>query len=1526
MHKKPLIAVLALGLLLFASVTVFATDYDPANGVYPKGDAGRTPQSKGTPSVEAASGSLVTVNAGTNRVVPGTFCDGRWQGAYAYSVGGWYVGMEFYAAYQDPSNASWWNGTCVNTPSFDVTAINMINRFSAGPFPMTFVFQPLVYGVSSTAECAIAPAPVAGGALCVGPAYAVTWTAAATYIINLPFPIECCLSGPFFAAWYSPTGGALRLGCNAGYPAPMGVTCGVFNEYGLGWDELSKYFTWPDPGPYNLEYILFAEGYTPDDPATHCTPGLCDWQWHYVGEAADCGTGTPGLRNNDCWEAYYPLPSGVAGGRTKEAVLFQAIGLDTLKGVEFILYGAGTTDDWQVEIFGDLGFTRACGPVPDPAMGGLLYSVVIPNASLIWDGATPNYVAIPDIIWGTLNGGLPQNLFVAISPVQTAGGVGCIAYGPPFAGPSCPPSPMFSMAYYPFATFNGGVATWEYLAQAQGTGREFGINAYVCKEKVPIVPAHCTTPGPDVWNQWGHDAQRTSFSSIAVGDPNGIKLEWAQSLPRLNSFCSPTVANDRVYISSDQEVTCWDLATGAFLGDFKGAPEMGSSNRGNTTIDAAGNVYATGGNFNAITKMGPNLEASGIIWSVNTSYGPVPGGLSGQNRFNTCVVANVSGTDVVFVATEPFGAPGQLYALDAATGALWGNWPTNPITFDAAVAHGPTFDGSYLYVGTQIGGTLNTGSLYKIDATNGAFQWGAVNGGVGWVDVAGDGWPGGVSVEGSYLYGATRNGDNTGRRYKLDVSSNVTPSIVWKFNQGVVLYGAPAIGNNFVYIPQDNPSFGLLMIDKAIGLAVHNFSAEGVASVTQSATISCDKYVFAGDRDGYWHLLNANNQSKEWSLGYVHTGGDIVMGTALASHSTNTYDYAAVSVRQITTAGLLLVYRLNTGPRPRLVQHEFEIDVPIPFGTDVSVTVDDAFENIGNAALNFTALNIADPLPDGSAASIRHARQDLMQRRSLYPSVDADYNSYFTDASLTKQQHMAGLSTRMIDGELTCNPVLVEGSKRSENRMAAGASNVRVGNVKINGAAIPTAIGAGAFGDLTFDINGTVPYLGRGIDLNIIELTNDDPDFDFLPPHSVAEFGVTAVGGCLFAADTLYFGDVHGAATANYETMYNHGNLGDDASSSREFRFVADGGSPDNNFYDGTFMLFGDSSAAIGGAQLFVDMFGGQENYAGNPQPPGGCAMQKATNVVLGRYRTGGGPVDIYGEWIQSAYSDTDFAAPAGTPLAAIGFDILQKEVGAYDPLYGDFKLIHWTFTNRIPPFGDGLAKGPIYPGTHIDWDINTGANTGLVSDLFNGYAQWDAGVNATIAYGMFDVNMPSTYDGIDPAPNSPHGIYVISNPDRIYSNYWNYSDGPGRTGVWGDVMNIFPARMIDNPGTYEDKSSVLIGKPFSLGAGATTAEWTAAVYGVDASTDNAATIEQNALGVAKRAARWAGFARGNVNEDAFVDLADVAWMIALLPKYPGDYCGDVNADGLNDGADVTKLLSWVSGHPADRPVGAWRF
>jgi hypothetical protein len=279
--------------------------------------------------------------------------------------------------------------------------------------------------------------------------------------------------------------------------------------------------------------------------------------------------------------------------------------------------------------------------------------------------------------------------------------------------------------------------------------------------------------------------------------------------------------------------------------------------------------------------------------------------------------------------------------------------------------------------------------------------------------------------------------------------------------------------------------------------------------------------------------------------------------------------------------------------------------------------------------------------------------------------------------------------------------------------------------------------------------------------------------------------------------------------------------------------------------------------------------------------------------------------------------SDTDFAATPGTPGAAIGLDIIQTEVGAYDPLYGDFKLIQWEVVNR-----DAVAKGPIFVGSQADWDINGGTNNGIVSDNFNGYVLYGGSVN-TIGYGQLDPNMRSSYSGVDPSANSPHKLWVLSNPNRVYTNTWDWGDEDKKQTIYNEIVNGAP-RLVDGPGT-EDQSGQITHKPINLGPnGSATVHQ--AVFGVDASSGNAVVIEANAVSLAKLAARWAGFARGDVNDDGVVDLADVCWLQGGNPIYPAAYSGDVDADGDNDAADIARLLSFVSGNAGDQPAGAWRF
>jgi hypothetical protein len=1517
MHKKPFIAVLALGLLLLANVAVFANVVPSEIPVRAFGSG----QSKSglSPTVTQETGTLVSINAGTNRTVPGTFCTGQWQGAYTYSVGNWYVGNEFYAAYQDPSTPTWWNGTCSNTPSFDVTAINTIDRFTAGPFPKTFVFQPLVFGVASTAECAIAPAPVAGGALCTGPLYAVTWSASASFLINLPFPVECCQSGPFFAAWYGPTAGALRVGCNAGLAAPVPTTCGTFNEYGSGWDELSKYFTFASPGPYNLEKELYAEGYTPDDPATHCTPGNCVTDlWYDPATAPTNGFG---------------LPSGSGGGRDRLGEWDEANGLDTLRTVAFAMNGGSvaTQADLYLEIY--LATTPgACNGLMPGVSDSPVYTETIPGSA--WaPGTWTSWTLATPFVWGTLNGGPTQRIVVALGAVPGTGSTTGL-YANNNSG-ACTATSHFT-ARYPV------LGLWQNPFPVSAIAPELFMEFGICREQLPAIEADCSGPGTDSWRHFAHDQQLTSASHINVGDPNGAILRWTQGLPEAANFDCPSVAGDIVYISSDKQLSAFNLITGAAVGTLNGLPEMGSSNRGNTTvafIAALGRdvVYATGGNFNGITALETNLESSPKIWSFNPGTHP-PGGLGitgpsyldGQVRFNASTVLNIGGTDVLFVETEPASGFGRLWALNAATGALYPGWAINPIQLDQCARNGPSTDGTYLYLGTALISNTGPGSLYKIDASNGNVIW-------QYTEINGEGFGSGASVEGNFLY-AVSSGATTGHHYKFDKSSNVAPSVVWSSLQPLGLYGTPTIGRKFVYFPLDGGSGGILQVSKDLGLTSRNFAGvdicgAAVGQVPTILTLSCDDYLFAGDRNSKWWLFNTETGAAEWYRDFGLPGAGIVQGTALATASTGA-KYAVVALRSspITGFGQVSAYQLDAGPRPRMIQCAYDTSISVPFGTLSGNPASKlgVFENIGTAPLNFTALNILDPLPDGLAASVTNFRHTMSLRQRLMPATD-DMSA--TDVTLTKRQRLAGITSDRVDGEWNAsdyntimNMTAMASSKtRTSSRLAAGAATIRTSNVQLNGSAIPYALAAGNSADLTWDYDGT--GLGRGQDLNVMEFTTDDPDFNFDAVDngsiSYADYSVLYVGGCLLAADTVHFNN-----DGSYETVYNNGGLGDDAATATEFGFEADANTPNADFFDATLILAGDSvgGGAVPdfGAQWFASYYGTKcDRFLPDVSPISGqCGVDILRNQLVGQKRDGGcpgTPVDIFGDKSYTEFVDSALEATAGSPGSAIGVIVSQTEVTAYDPLYGDFKLIHWKVQNR-----DGVAKGPIYAATDCDWDVNSGTDNGIVSDVFDGYSIWDP-ATPTIAYGFMNANQPSLYSGVDPSADSPYRIAVYSNPVRVYDPApWDMGNANKLQTTWSQLVHETPFRIVD-AGQPQDVSGILCNKPLMLPANGSF-ELTQAVYGVDASSNTAATIEANAAAVAKRVARWSGYARGDVNDDGFVDLADVCWLQGANPIYPAAYSGDVNNDGLNNGADVAQLLSFVSGNMGSQPVGAWRF
>jgi hypothetical protein len=387
-------------------------------------------------------------------------------------------------------------------------------------------------------------------------------------------------------------------------------------------------------------------------------------------------------------------------------------------------------------------------------------------------------------------------------------------------------------------------------------------------------------------------------------------------------------------------------------------------------------------------------------------------------------------------------------------------------------------------------------------------------------------------------------------------------------------------------------------------------------------------------------------------------------------------------------------------------------------------------------------------------------------------------------------------------------------------------------------------------------------------------------------------------------------------------TVYNSGAIG--LQDGNDLRWDCDSILETDPIYQGSFVIAGDSSQQ---EVMFRSTLAHNSMFVANEPPgsaPGGFRHQRDT--LLGYWRDGSCPGTrqaIQGNLVTVGYSDTlVIAAEVGWPASA-GLVVTQTNVSSKQEPYGDFILLHYDVENR-----NDVAVGPLYAGTFIDWDIGPGIpnNDGRYSDNLDGYFLWNP-LSPTMAFGVLDPNQPSRYSGVDPSANPPYriGVYLRSS---FYSPFFTTCFGcPTREFLiqsWREVVSFQPLRELEYPGHADDRCGMLINPPFSLLPHG-SASVDQAMFWVDATSNDPAVMESNAVGVAHRAARWAGFARGDVNDDGFVDLADVCWLKASLPIYPDQYCGDVDVDGDVDAADTAYLLNYVSGlGPA--PRSAWRF
>jgi outer membrane protein assembly factor BamB len=235
---------------------------------------------------------------------------------------------------------------------------------------------------------------------------------------------------------------------------------------------------------------------------------------------------------------------------------------------------------------------------------------------------------------------------------------------------------------------------------------------------------------------------------VAVNQLSGT-LTWS-TLSGGTIESSPAVSGGVVYVGSDDlHLYALSEATGAVLW----AHALVGRVRSSPAVDAAARIVVVGDDSGAVTAL--SISTGNVLWTAHT------GGV-------------VDASPLILAGSVYVGSSdGSIYAWQESTGQLrWTRATQGPIHAAAAEI------GGALYVASS------DGQVYSLSSTNGSVVWSTK---------LGTGAPvTGLATMGGTMYAETANGFVWGLR--------TSGEIVWYYQTGSVLSGAPAIVNNAVYV------------------------------------------------------------------------------------------------------------------------------------------------------------------------------------------------------------------------------------------------------------------------------------------------------------------------------------------------------------------------------------------------------------------------------------------------------------------------------------------------------------------------------------------------------------------------------------------------------------------------------------------------------------------------------------------------------------------------------------------------------
>jgi len=698
-------------------------------------------------------------------------------------------------------------------------------------------------------------------------------------------------------------------------------------------------------------------------------------------------------------------------------------------------------------------------------------------------------------------------------------------------------------------------------------------------------------------------------------------------------------------------------------------------------------------------------------------------------------------------------------------------------------------------------------------------------------------------------------------------------------------------------------------------------------SVPCHASVTQDPWVFYGTQDANAQDL-WNPRGGNWVIADGNTGAIVaqyalsarVNSTAIAHGSDDGSgygnDWMVVTTRWSKNGtgsaggGVVFAFR-DKGPRPRLYVPQTFVQLPPLQGSDLPLaqrTDEDAVMNTGCTNLTFSAALYTPALMAAKLSTVSAAGQEQagkLANKFVEHTVDE-----LLAVSQTKK-------SEFFEKALALDDEAYLPAEQVKPAIANSASLAVPDWVTIvSPLPFPATVAGGGSVDFTFEFTRSkIPFLSIStFYLNIT--SSNDPDYCIEDPAKTPiaqiKYSVPYVF-CLTVIDEMFFGDEGVAWTNNLALLGN----------SEVFDEFAPTGSGDHLFSGSMYFMNDMNSAAwnpisgSGGWDPLIDggflspFFVSGEDNCGSCVKNGNLPVAGTTNGFNYSWVVGDicswAVIDTGQEAGFTAYGGNNPGDHQGGP--SMGLLVKYREVGAYGPDYGAFKLTVMDIINRNATAIDGL-----YYGSFIDWDVqNDNRDTGT-ADPVKGYV-YQYGSNR--AYGTIGLPSKGNYwpdlTKTDPMYNVRIMAASDYQEDLQFDSLYDWANKYAEHSVTNKPTDV-PV----NPAT--DRSTMATYGKIDLGANGTPAgqhTFGFATFGIEAFTGP--TDVDN---LRKFVNKFAGFGRGDVNNDDVINLLDLVRMSKAYPAVgppltlgpgpvPFRHLGDVDNDGDVDHADVVYLAAY---------------